>query len=155
MGGAYSYRMQISARNLMSEEKDFSRRDALKLGSAVAATAATLGGAPAIVHAATDQVKYGIIGIGGRGQYLMHHLAKVDNGRCVAVCDLDEESAKKGIANLGQPVNKIYKDYRELLGDKDVDAVIIAVHLSAHYPVTRDALQAGKHTFCEKSLVFR
>jgi predicted dehydrogenase len=139
----------------MPEDKDFTRRDAMRIGTAAAATAVTLSGAPAIVHAATDQVKYGIIGVGGRGQYLMHHLSKVDNGKCVAVCDLDEESAKKGIANLGQPVNKIYKDYRELLGDKDVDAVIIAVHLSAHFPVTKDALQAGKHTFCEKSLVFR
>ncbi|HEY3839766.1 MAG TPA: Gfo/Idh/MocA family oxidoreductase [Bryobacteraceae bacterium] len=140
----------------MPEDNEITRRDAMKFGSAAAAaTAVTLTGAPAIVHAATDQVKYGIIGVGGRGQYLMHHLSKVDNGRCVAVCDLDEESAKKGISNLGQPVNKIYKDYRELLGDKDVDAVIIAVHLSAHYPVTKDALQAGKHTFCEKSLVFR
>src|SRR5690349_15665974 len=139
----------------MPEDKDFTRRDAMRIGTAAAATAVTLTGAPAIVHAATDQVKFGIIGVGGRGQYLMHHLTKVDNGRCVAVCDLDEESAKKGIQNLGQPVNKIYKDYRELLADKDVDAVIIAVHLSAHYPVTKDALQAGKHTFCEKSLVFR
>ena len=42
-----------------------------------------------------------------------------------------------------------------MLADKDVDAVIIAVPLYEHFPVTRDALQAGKNTFCEKSLVFR
>ena len=140
----------------MSEDKDLTRRDAFMFGTAAAATAVTLAGAPAIVHAATDQVKYGIIGIGGRGQYLMHHLSRVENGRCVAVCDVDEEHAKLGIQALGGGNNpKIYKDYRSLLGDKDVDAVIIAVHLSAHYAITKDTLQAGKHTFCEKSLVFR
>jgi predicted dehydrogenase len=140
----------------MSEEKDFSRRDAIKFGTAAAATAVTLTGAPAIVHAAQDQVRYGIIGVGGRGQYLMHHLSRLDNGRCVAVCDVDEDHANLGIQALGGAQKpKYYKDYRSLLGDKDVDAVIIAVHLSAHFPVTKDTLQAGKQTFCEKSLVFR
>ena len=55
----------------MSEESILTRRDAIKFGTAAAATAVTLAGAPAIVHAATDQVKYGIIGVGGRGQYLV------------------------------------------------------------------------------------
>jgi predicted dehydrogenase len=49
----------------------------------------------------------------------------------------------------------MHKDYRELLGRKDVDAVLIAVPLFAHFPVTKDALDAGKHVFCEKSLVFK
>ena len=73
----------------MSEEKELTRRDAMKFGTAAGAAAVTLMGAPVIVHAAPDQVRYGIIGIGGRGQYLMQHLSRVDNGRCVAVCDLD------------------------------------------------------------------
>lgn len=137
----------------MSENKEVSRRDAVKLGAGIAGAAAAIG-APAIVHAATDQVKFGIIGVGGRGQYLLHHLSKVDNGRCVAICDVNEENAKKGVELAGSSP-KTYSDYRSLLGDKDVDAVIIAVHLSAHYPITKDALLSGKHTFCEKSLVFR
>lgn len=128
----------------MSEERDFSRRDAIKFGTAAAATAVTLTGAPAIVHAAPDQVRYGIIGVGGRGQYLMHHLSRVDNGKCIAVCDVDEDHANLGIQALGGPQKpKYYKDYRSLLADKDVEAVIIAVHLSAHYPVTKDTLQAN------------
>ncbi|MCU1261355.1 MAG: oxidoreductase domain protein [Bryobacterales bacterium] len=139
----------------MPENTDISRRDVVKLAGAAAA-ATTLQAAPSIqtVHAATDQVKYGIIGVGGRGQYLLHHLSKVDNGRCVAVCDVDSDHAALGVKLAGSKP-KIYSDYRNLLGDKDVDAVIISVHLSAHYSVTKDALLAGKHTFCEKSLVFR
>lgn len=144
----------------MAEPIDLSRRDLIKLAgtaTGVAAAAAnTLKAEAAIetVKAAGDPVKFGIIGVGGRGSYLMKHLAKVDNGRCVAICDVDEEKAKEVASHVGTNP-KLYKDYRNLLGDQNVEAVIIAVHLSAHYPITKDTLQSGKHTFCEKSLVFR
>ncbi|MGH9695019.1 MAG: twin-arginine translocation signal domain-containing protein, partial [Bryobacteraceae bacterium] len=64
-----------------------SRRDVIKLG-AVAGGAAAVASAPAIrrVHAASDQVKFGLIGTGSRGTYLLDHLAKLDNGHCTAVC---------------------------------------------------------------------
>lgn len=145
----------------MAQNDDLSRREVFKLAGAagIAAagvtTAAKVGG-PAIIkaHAQSNQMKYGMIGTGSRGTYLLGHLAKVDNGHCTALCDLDQESLDKAATVIGTNPKK-YKDYRELLADKDVDAVIIAVPLYQHFPVTRDALQAGKHTFCEKSLVFR
>ena len=142
----------------MPENSNPTRRDVVKAaGAATAAVAAgALQGAPAIlkVHAATDQMKYGVIGLGGRGSYLLKHLAKIDNGRCVAVCDLDDTKMDKAAGIIGTNPAK-HKDYRELLADKNVDSVIIAVPLFEHYQVTQDTLQAGKHTFCEKSLVFK
>src|SRR5208282_250334 len=48
-----------------------------------------------------------------------------------------------------------FKDHRELLAAKNVDAVLIAVPLYEHFRITKDALLAGKHVFCEKSLVFK
>ena len=99
-------------------------------------------------------MKFGVIGVGVRGSYLVDHLAKLDTGRCVALCDVNQQAlddtAKKVSTNP-----KKYKDYRELLADKEVEAVIIAVPLYLHFPVTRDTLEAGKHVFCEKSLVFK
>jgi predicted dehydrogenase len=138
-----------------------SRRDLIKVGT-VSGTAALITGsvnavsAPAIlkVRAASDQMKFGMVGTGSRGTYLLGHLSKIDTGRCVALCDLNREALEGG-AKVIKTNPKLYKDYRELLSDKDVDAVIIAVPLFAHFPVTRDALLAGKHVFCEKSLVFR
>jgi predicted dehydrogenase len=132
-----------------------SRRDVIKLG-AVAGGAAAVASAPAIwrVHAASDQVKFGLIGTGSRGTYLLDHLAKLDNGHCTAVCDVNQE-ALDNAANVVKTNPKKYKDYRELLADKDVEAVLIAVPLYRHFVVTRDSLLAGKHTFCEKSLVFK
>jgi predicted dehydrogenase len=128
---------------------DFSRRDALKVGAAIAA-------APAIlkVQAASDTVKFGVIGVGSRGSYLVDHLAKLDSGRCVALCDLNPQALDESTKKLASNPRK-YKDYRELLADKEVEAVIIAVPLYLHFAVTRDTLLAGKHVFCEQSLVFK
>src|ERR1700692_491146 len=132
------------------------RRDVVKAAGVAGAAAAlnSFQGAPAIVKAAPDQVKYGVIGTGGRGGYLLKHLTKVDNGRCVAVCDVDPKKMDQVAVVIGTNPSK-YKDYRELLADKNVDAVIIAVPLFEHYKITKDTLDAGKHVFCEKSLVFK
>src|SRR5277367_2406287 len=140
-------------------DKDISRRDAVKLAGAVAGSLAAVSsvkGAPAIqtVKAANEQVAFGIVGTGSRGSYLLKHLKSIDSGRCVAVCDINEVNLAKGADTIGNNPAK-YKDYRDLLGRKDIDAVIIATPLFAHFPITRDSLQAGKHTFCEKSLVFK
>ena len=143
----------------MAQDNDVTRRDFVKAASAVSAVAAALPaaqGAPFIqkVHAANEQVQYGFIGTGSRGTYLLKHLHETDAGRCVAVCDNWDVNLKKGVDTAGNnPAT--YKDYRELLARKDIDAVLIAVPLYEHFPITKDSLQAGKHVFCEKSLVHK
>jgi predicted dehydrogenase len=143
----------------MAQEIDLSRRDLLKAAGAATAVAATIPsvqGAPAIqkVRAANDQVQFGMIGTGSRGSYLLKHLKGIDNGRCVALCDINADNLKKGLDTIGNNP-KTFKDYRELLAQKDIDAVYVTTPLFVHFPVTRDALQAGKHVFCEKCLVFK
>ena len=142
-------------------KKDVSRRDFVKTASAVGAVAATapkkVEGAPWIqkIKAANDQVQYAFIGTGSRGQYLLKHMKNTnDVGRCVAVCDIYDPNLKKGAEVAGSNPAQI-KDYRELLTRGDVEAVCIATPLYMHFPITRDALLAGKHVFCEKSLVFK
>src|SRR6266545_495618 len=139
----------------MAEKQDVTRRDFVKTAGAAAGAAATVVSAPGIrkVRAANDQVQYGFIGTGSRGQYLLQHINQTDRGRCVAVCDIYEPNLMKG-AEVAGTKPKTFKDYRELLSQKDVDCVYIATPLFQHFPVTRDALLAGKHVFCEKSLVF-
>jgi len=141
----------------MAQEKNVSRRELLKAAGAVSAVAAaTANRAPAIqkVKAANDQVQFGMIGTGSRGSYLLKHLKGIDNGRCVALCDINAENLKHGVDTIGNNP-KTFKDYRELLAQKDVDAIFVTVPLFVHFPVTKDALQAGKHVFCEKCLVFK
>jgi predicted dehydrogenase len=145
----------------MAQKKDVSRREFVAAAGAVTAVAATLPkkaqGAPSIqkVRAATNQVQFAVIGTGGRGQYLLKHFKQTnDKGRCVAVCDILDENLKKGADAAGSNP-RTYKDYREVLASRDVEAVVVTVPLYLHFPITRDALLAGKHVFCEKSLVFR
>jgi hypothetical protein len=103
------------------QAKDVSRRDLLKAAGAVTAVAAaTVQRAPAIqkVRAANDQVQFGMIGTGSRGSYLLKHLKGIDNGRCVALCDINDENLNT--ARSSAPIQND-KDYRELLASKDVE----------------------------------
>src|SRR3977135_472230 len=115
----------------MAQDTDVSRRDFVKTAGAVtAAAAAVVNTAPAIqkVRAANDQVQFGMIGTGSRGTYLLKHLKGVDNGHCAALCDVWEPSLDEAATTIGTNPKK-YKDYRDLLSDKNVDAVLIAVPL--------------------------
>src|SRR5258707_6174627 len=140
----------------MAQDQDVSRRDFVKTAAVVTAAAAAIEGAPAIqkVRAANDQVQYGMIGTGSRGSYLLKHLKNIDGGRCVSLCDIQQTSLDRGLETMGNKP-KAFKDYRELLAQKDVDAVFVTTPLFVHFPITRDALMAGKHVFCEKCLVFK
>src|ERR1035437_2096560 len=122
---------------------DLTRRDFVMAAGVVAAASA-----------AGNQGLYGAIGTGAQGTNLMRHMAGLQGCRCAAVCDIDESNLKKGVAAAGTNP-QAYKDYRELLGRKDIDAVVIATPLSTHFSITRDALAAGKHVFCEPPLVFK
>ena len=143
----------------MAQDNDLSRRDLLKAAGAVTAVAAaipSLESAPGILtaRAANDPVRYGMIGTGSRGSYLLKHLKNIDNGQCVALCDINPENLKHGVDTIGNNP-RTYSDYHELLAQKDIDAVFVITPLFVHFPLTRDALQAGKHVFCEKCLVFK
>ena len=143
----------------MENNNSVTRRQVVAMAGAAtaAAAAAKFRGGPYIhkVRAASNVVQYGIIGTGGRGQYHIKHFNWVgDSGRCVALCDVYEPNLQAGI-KLSKDKPQGYKDYRELLARKDIEAVVIATPLYMHFPITRDALLAGKHVFCEKSLVFK
>jgi predicted dehydrogenase len=139
----------------MAENKDMTRRDAVKAAGVATVAAATFSG-PLIrtAKANTNSVQYGMIGTGSRGTYLLKHLKNIDNGKCVAICDVTDDALSKAVQTIGGSPKK-YKDWRELLADKDVEAVFVTTPLFLHFPVTKDALEAGKHVFCEKSMVFR
>lgn len=149
-------KLRILKKTPMSEKTNVSRREVLKLAGAATATAPVLQGAPMIqtIKAANDQIQYGIIGVGSRGWYHTKHLKNIDTGRCMALCDIDQSHLDRAAETIGTNPAK-FKDYRELLDHKGVDAVLIATPLFLHFPITRDSLLAGKHVFCEKSMVFR
>jgi len=99
----------------------------------------------------SDKVRIGIIGVGSRGSLLLLHMKNIPSIEIAAVCDNYPphfDRAKEMTNNKA----KAFVDYRKLLEINDIDAVVIATPLNEHAHITIDALQAGKHVFCEKSM---
>lgn len=71
----------------------------------------------------------------------------------LACCDILPNNLKEGMSYAAKGA-KSYSDYRQLLDDKNIDAVIIATPLFLHYPMSLAAWQAGKHVYLEKSLSY-
>ncbi len=69
----------------------------------------------------------------------------------VAYCDVLPFRLEE--ARAAEPAAHAYSDYRRLLDDKYVDAVIVSTHFSEHHPVVLAALDAGKHVYCEKTMI--
>lgn len=103
-------------------------------------------------HTKGEKARIGIIGPGSRGQHLMGFLAANPKVEIVAVCDVFQPSIDAALAIA--PGAKAYTDYRKLLDDKNVDAVVIATPLNLHHRMAMDAFDAGKHVFCEKAIAY-
>src|SRR5947208_11623421 len=124
--------------------------------TASAATAAATLALPASAQpvGANERINIGLIGTGGRCRHLMQALAKVPNTRMMALCDIYAphlEQAQK----LADPKATTYRDYHELLRNKDIHAVLIASPDHWHVPMTVDAMAAGKDVYVEKPLTHK
>jgi predicted dehydrogenase len=102
-----------------------------------------------------QKINIGIIGCGDRGKGIMSVMKDLkDIFNVVAICDvLDFRFAE---AKKIMPLEniKIYSDYRRLLDDKNVDAVVNATPLYLHFKISSDAIKAGKHIYHEKTMAF-
>lgn len=75
---------------------------------------------------------------------------KIENARITAVADAVEEAAKAAAEELG--VEKCFSDYKEILSDPEIDAVIVVAPTNLHKQIVIDCAAAGKHIFCEKPM---
>ena len=105
--------------------------------------------------AASDQLNIGAIGINGMGFADLSAALKVPGVNLVAVCDVDKNVLAKRLGDLKKnniDISKVktYTDYRKLLDQKDVDAVIVGTPDHWHALIMMDACAAGKDVYCEK-----
>ncbi len=103
----------------------------------------------------SDQLNIGAIGINGMGWSNVKSALKIPGVNLVAVCDVDKNVIGKRLEELGKTgVNtsgiKTYDDYRKLLAQKDIDAVIIGTPDHWHALIMIHACEAGKDVYVEK-----
>jgi predicted dehydrogenase len=124
------------------------RRDLIR--TSFAATALTALGSKKVMGA-NNRIRTGLIGSGGRGKQDWTTFLKQPDVEPVAVCDLYDPFRAKGM-EMTEGRAKGYKDFRQVLDQKDIDAVIVAVPDHWHALMTIAACDAGKDVYCEKPL---
>ncbi len=102
-----------------------------------------------------EKINVGIIGCGDRGKGIMSVLKDLpDFFNVVAICDVLDFRFAEAKKIMPAESIKTYSDYRRLLDDKNVQAVVNATPLYLHFQISSDALKAGKHIYHEKTMAF-
>jgi predicted dehydrogenase len=132
--------------------KTMRRRDVLRAGAA----AGLLLGLRGRTSAQEKRVRLGVIGVGGRGTYLLG-LALQAGVEVPALCDIHEGRLAAGIETVAKArdgkrpegYSKGPKDYQRMLGRDDLDAVLVTTPMQLHAEMSIDGLRAGKHVLSE------
>ncbi|HZU38172.1 MAG TPA: Gfo/Idh/MocA family oxidoreductase [Gemmataceae bacterium] len=103
------------------------------------------------VLGANDRIQLGIIGSGGRGRSLMKSFLKNKEVAFTAVCDVYETNLEQGLKEAGNGA-KSFADFRKLLDDKELAAVVVATPDHWHHDQLVAALKAGKDVYLEKPM---
>ncbi len=113
------------------------------LGSAAGAAWSQTGG---------RQVATAMIGVGGRGTYLLGAALAQPVAKVVALCDIKPERVDRAATLAAKQSPATYSDWRAVIDRKDVDAVFIATPPDLHSEMAVAALEAGKNVYCEKPI---
>jgi len=130
--------------------RKFMRKTAMSVGG-VGAIISSSRPASARIQGANDRIRIGAIGLGGRSRKGLtpHHKNQPDT-EIVALCDVYEPNLLRAVSEIEVPNAKKFKDYRALLDDQSIDAVVIGTPDHWHAKMVLDALQAGKDIYVEK-----
>ena len=132
------------------KKKSITRRKFLQV-TGVGMTAAVQG--PAVLRGVaptSEPVRVGHIATGTRGWDLIKYTGRTDSAKVVAVCDVYKPHLERGLKESRNPEVKAYRDYKDLLADPKVEAVVIAAPDHWHEQMLIDTANAGKAVYCEK-----
>lgn len=139
----------------MTTRRDFIKKTAI--GTAAISLGGMIPGMSAKSYAnivgANDKIRVGVVGVNSRGNALAVNFAKQDRCTVTCICDVDSRAIPKCIASVDNAMGykpKGEKDFRKILGAKDVDALVIATPDHWHAPAALLAMQAGKEVYLEK-----
>ena len=95
------------------------------------------------------QLNIGIIGAGRIGKVHMQSITyNVPTAKVLGITDVFKDGLQELADKYG--IEKVYNDYKEMLADKDIDAVLVCSSTDTHADISIEAAEAGKHVFCEK-----
>lgn len=132
------------------DRRDFIRKSSLATASFAWAS---VGMAPQ-AFPKNETLQLGVIGTGARGGGIIRLLKEMPRFKTVACCDVLPFRLDGAMENADEKA-KAYTDYRKLLEDPNVDAVLIATPLSMHYKMAAAAVEAGKDVYCEKTMTYQ
>ena len=139
--------------------KEFLKATATGIGLTYLAGSSRLYGAVGTSGSANGDIRVAVVGINRQGgghmqNYIPGTTNAVNGARLVAICDVDQEVLERRRTQCVQlgVTPETYVDYRKLLENKDIDAVVLATPNHQHALQTIWALQAGKDVYCEKPL---
>ncbi|KPL01268.1 MAG: oxidoreductase [candidate division Zixibacteria bacterium SM23_73_3] len=95
-------------------------------------------------------INVGVIGYGYWGPNMVRNFYANKDAKVVKVCDLSKN--RLALVESGYPTVKITTDYKELVKDPEIDAVVVATPVSNHFPTAKEALENGKHVLLEKPM---
>jgi predicted dehydrogenase len=139
----------------------FSRRRFLGMGAAAAGAsfaAKTMLVSPTPLLASTrpvaasDRVRFGIIGVGMQGSGLLAQSIELPGIECVAACDLYDGRHTLAREITNKPNLPVTRSYQELLANKEIDCIVAAVPDHWHRQIVVDAVSADKDIYCEKPM---
>ena len=119
-----------------------SRREFLKVSAAAAAVSRSVLGA-------NDRVQMGVIGVGTRGNQVHGSFVHNNDVEFIAACDVAKSKLDAFATKVGGKI-ATYTDYRKLIENKDIQAVLITTPDHWHYPIMAAACEAGKDVYVEK-----
>lgn len=135
---------------------DVTRRGFVQTVAAAAGSAYFMPAASwARVRGSADRLVFGIIGTGGQGTYHTRSLVgrkDADNVEVKKVCDVYRRRLNNAVSIIGGSAGSGTMEYRELLDDKDINAILIATPDHWHTKIAIEAMEAGKDVYCEKPL---
>lgn len=132
----------------MTNETSLTRRSFISLGAAAVAAPAVLRGA----SPTADPVRIAHIGTGTRGWDLIRYTGAIPEAKVVTICDVYGPHAKRAVGACGNPDVKVTTNYKDVLADRNIEAVVIATPDHWHERMVLDAVAAGKAIYCEKGL---
>lgn len=145
------------------DEREMSRREFVRRSTQAGIV---LAASPSLLHArsagtgtqsvaASDRIRFGMIGIGMRGSGVLDACVRLPGVECVAACDLYDDRhtlANEIISGVTGRTVPTTRRYQDLLDNKEIDCLVAAVPDHWHEKIVVDACNAGKDIYCEKPM---